>query len=100
MTIDERIDRLEHVVAGHIDQAKKDYEENRRFLRESREDWDRQRKESRQDWERQLAESKAEWDRGMAEMRAEMAARDKVTDKRIGDLVSAIGEFIQSVGKR
>lgn len=89
MTIDEKIERLEHVVAGHIEQAKKDYEENRRFVRESREDW-----------QRQLAESKAEWDRGMAEMRAEMAARDKVTDKRIGDLVSAIGEFIQSVGKR
>jgi hypothetical protein len=89
MTIDERIERLGHVVAGHIDQAKKDYEENRRFVRESRDDW-----------QRQLAESKAEWDRGMAEMWAEMAARDKVTDKRIGDLVSAIGEFIQSVGKR
>jgi hypothetical protein len=89
MTIDERIERLEHVVAGHIDQAKKDYEENRRFVRESREDW-----------QRQLAESKAQWDKGMAEMRAEMAARDKVTDKRIADLVSAIGEFIHAAGKR
>jgi hypothetical protein len=100
MTIDERIDRLEHVVAGHIDQAKKDYEENRTFLRQSREDWQRERKESREDWERQLKESRETWDRGMAEMRAEMAERDKVTDKRIGDLVSAIGEFIRAASSK
>jgi hypothetical protein len=33
VTIDERIERLEHVTAMHIEQAKKDYEENRRLWR-------------------------------------------------------------------
>jgi hypothetical protein len=34
MTIDERIEKLEFLLAGHIEQAKKDYEENRRLWRE------------------------------------------------------------------
>jgi hypothetical protein len=95
LTIDERIERLEHVVAGHIEQAKKDYEENRRFVRESREDWQRELRESRERWEQQLRESKEAWDREMNEMRTEMAARDKVTDKRISDLVLAIRDLIE-----
>ena len=38
LTIDERIERLEHVVAGHIEQARKDYAENRQLWREMREE--------------------------------------------------------------
>jgi hypothetical protein len=34
MTIDERIEKLEFLLAGHIEQAKKDHEENRRLWRE------------------------------------------------------------------
>jgi hypothetical protein len=33
--------------------------------------------------------------KGLAEMRQEIAARDAVTDKRISDLVIAIGDLIQ-----
>jgi hypothetical protein len=39
VTIDERIERLEHVTAMHIEQAKqakKDYQENRQLWREMR----------------------------------------------------------------
>ena len=38
MTIDERIERLEHSVAGHIEQAKKDCAENRQLWREMRDE--------------------------------------------------------------
>jgi hypothetical protein len=98
MTIDERIERLEHVTAAHIEQARKDYEENRRLWREQQTDiaaiWKRMERgfeESRQ----ADAESRRRFDEGMAEMRKEMAARDQVTDRRIGDLVSAIGDLIR-----
>jgi hypothetical protein len=37
---------------------------------------------------------------GMAEMRAEMAARDRVMDQRIADLVSATGELIHRMDGR
>lgn len=96
MTIDERIDRLEHVTAMHIEQAKKDYEENRRLWREQQQDiaaiWKRMEDRDR--------ESQRRHDEGMAEMRAEIAARDKVMDKRIGDLVGAIGELIQRLDRK
>ena len=36
MTIDDRIERLEHITAGWIEQSRKDYEENRRLWRESK----------------------------------------------------------------
>jgi hypothetical protein len=36
----------------------------------------------------------------MAAMRQEMAARDQVLDRRIGDLVSAIGELCRRMDAR
>jgi len=89
MTIDERIEKLEFLLAGHIEQAKKDYEENRRLWRE-------QQSHIEAVWmriERGFAQSRRLHDEGMARMRQEMAARDAVTDKRIADLVLAIGEL-------
>jgi hypothetical protein len=47
-----------------------------------------------------LAESRRQFDEGMAAMRQEMAARDHVPDKRIGDLVSAIRDLIQRMDGR
>lgn len=101
MTIDERIERLEFVVAGHIEQARKDYEENRRLWREQQgrieerdRVWDRRTAELREAWDRRGAELREEWDRRNAELRKEMAERDRATDDRIAKLVSAIGELI------
>jgi hypothetical protein len=96
MTIDERIEKLEFLLAGHIEQAKKDYEENRRLWRE-------QQSHIEAVWmriERGFAESRRLHDEGMAEMRREMAARDAVTDKRIADLVLAIGELCRRLDRR
>jgi len=100
MTIDERIEKLEFLLSGHIAQAEKDYQENRRLWREQQIDiaaiWkrmDRGFEESRQLLADGWAESRRRFDEGMAAMRQEMTARDQILDRRIGDLVSAIGEL-------
>jgi hypothetical protein len=96
MTIDERIERLEHSVAGHIEQAKKDYAENRQLWREMRDEAAAIWKATDRRW--------AETDRRFAELREEQAERDRlykqeqkerdqIMDKRVGDLVSAIGDL-------
>jgi hypothetical protein len=102
MTIDERLEKLEFLVAGHIEQAKKDYEENRRLWRDQQSDiaaiWKRMERgfeESRRGFD----ESRKRFDEGMAAMREEMADRDRIMDKRIGDLVLAIGELIKKEAK-
>jgi hypothetical protein len=114
MTIDERIEKLEFLLSGHIAQAEKDYEENRRLWREQQIDiaaiWKRMERgfeESRRGFEesRQLladgwAESRRRFDEGMAAMRQEMTARDQILDRRIGDLVSAIGELCRRLDTR
>jgi len=103
MTIDERIERLEQVTAAHIVQARKDYEENRRLWREQQQDiaaiWKGMEDRDRE-WDRRMTESRRQFDEGMAEMRKEIAARDQVMDRRIGDLVHAIGELIQRMDGR
>jgi hypothetical protein len=50
--------------------------------------------------EKGFAESRQRFDEGMAEMRREIAARDVVMDKRIGDLVLAIGKLIARMDVR
>lgn len=49
---------------------------------------------------KRLDQSRKEFDEGMAEMRAEFKARDQITDKRIADLVTAIGELIQRMDRK
>jgi hypothetical protein len=87
MTIDERIERLEHVTAAHIEQAKKDYEENRRIQRDLQSHIDGIWKGiERRDQE--YAEQKRETDQRLRQLGEE-------TDRRIRELVSAIGDLIQ-----
>jgi hypothetical protein len=99
LTIDERLEKLEFLLAGHIEQAKKDYEENRRLWRDQQTDiaaiWTRMERGFQETKER-FEESRKSFDAGMAAMREEMAGRDRITDKRIGALVSAIGELIKT----
>jgi hypothetical protein len=96
LTIDERIERLEYIVAEHIEQARKDYAENRQLWREMREEaaaiWkatDRRFAETDRRFA-QLNEEQAERDRIYKQ---EQKERDQIMDKRVSDLVSAIGEL-------
>jgi DNA repair exonuclease SbcCD ATPase subunit len=87
MNIDERIEKLEHVTAAHIEQAKKDYEENRRIQRDLQSHIDAIWKGiERRDQE--YAEQKRETDQRLRQLGEE-------TDRRIRELVSAIGDLIQ-----
>ncbi len=103
MTVEERFERMERTHAEHVEMARQDRAAHIAWKREMESQvqatWlaiDRMAKEN----EKGFAESRRRFDEGMAEMRAEMAARDKVMDKRIGDLVGAIGELIQRMDRK
>jgi Skp family chaperone for outer membrane proteins len=105
VTIDERIEKLEHVTAAHIEQARKDYEENRRLWREQQADigaiWkaSERRSEEVDRRFREVAEGQRETDRMLRQYAAESREREQRLDQRIGDLVSAIGELVRRLGK-
>ena len=103
-----RLDRIEHLLAGHIEQAKKDYEENREFLRQYAIEWRQELKASQERWQRNMndlredAEARdREWDRRMEQSRKEWdRTRTEILgglDARIGQLVTAIGDLIGKI---
>jgi hypothetical protein len=73
VTIDDRIEKLEHITAGWIEQSPRDYEENRRLWREQ----------------------KAETDAEIRETGRLLRESGKQTDERIDKLVMAIGELVR-----
>jgi hypothetical protein len=103
LSIDERIEQLEHVTSAHIEQARKDYEENRRLWREQQTEiqaiWHRMEERDKHYqaiWDERDQKNKAE----QSAWRSEQASRDAVIDKRIGNLVTAIGELCRSLDQR
>ena len=95
MTTEERFARMEHILHGHMEQAKKDYEENRRLWRELRDN----QEQSRKDWDYAFAESRRRSEEDWARWREEQTELQRQSradlDERIGKLVSSIGELIQ-----
>jgi len=108
MTIDERIERLQHVTAGWIEQNRKDWEESKawrrvhdqeveaiwRRMEQRDEEWRRQFEAEKKEWREQFEAEKQEWDQRLMASRAEANERGRQLDQRIGDLVSAIGKLI------
>lgn len=98
MTIEERFDRMESLHAEHLEMARQDRAAHIAWKREMESQiqatWkaiERYSEENRAGF----AESRRQFDEGMAEMRKEMAERDRITDDRIGRLVTSIGELIR-----
>jgi hypothetical protein len=103
MTIEERFERMERTHAEHVELARQDRAAHIAWKREMESQvkatWvaiERDAEENRKGF----AESRKQFDEGMAEMRKEMAARDQIMDKRIADLVTAIGRLIQRMDER
>jgi flagellar biosynthesis/type III secretory pathway protein FliH len=101
-TPEQRLDRLEHFLAGWVEQSKKEHAENREFIRESKRDMDDALRRFTDEGRAQMAAIRAEfaerdraWHAEMAAWRAEVAARDIALDRRITDLVIAIGKLIE-----
>jgi septal ring factor EnvC (AmiA/AmiB activator) len=100
MTPEERFDRMEHVLAGWIEQSRRDYEENRRLWRETRDqqaETDRMIKGIAAEMREGFRETEARFRDLEAQMRDTdryLKALGEATDKRISDLVSAIGKMI------
>ncbi len=99
MTVEERFERMERTHAEHVEMARQDRAAHIAWKREMESQVQAtwlaiERAGQRID---RMAE---ENEKGMAEMRAGMAARDKIMDKRIGDLVGAISELIQRMDRK
>lgn len=93
MTIDERLDRLEHFTAGLDDQARREREESRQLWRDTqREILSVSRKLN------DLSEQFLRFQQEAAERDRQTDERFRQTDARIQTLVSAIGEWMRKSG--
>ena len=101
MTIDERIDKLEFLLTGHIEQAKKDYEENRRLWRDQQTDiaaiWQRMEARDRE-WNDRIAREREDWTSRFNAYATENRDREQRIDARIEKLVSAIMKLVEKNG--
>lgn len=98
MTSEERLDRIEHLTAGWIEQSKKEHQENRDLWRQTQAqmaETDARIRALADEHRREMSEHKSEWREEMRVWRRETALRDRVTDERIAQLVTAIGAFIR-----
>lgn len=102
MTIDERIERLEQLNREYAEIRRRDWEEDRQRFRELSSNIDAiwMRMERRDaEWDRRFHDENREWDRRFEAMRVEADARGKELDRRVGDLVTAIGELVRRLDK-
>jgi hypothetical protein len=103
MTVEERLDRIEHITAGLAEERRKDREEYKMLWRESQRQIDELTKkiaDTNQAVVRLADETSAgmrELRAGIDELRQETAAADRRLGERIDALVSAMGEFLRQV---
>jgi hemerythrin-like domain-containing protein len=93
MTSEERMDRLEHFLAGWVEQSKAEHAENRQLWRDMKRELEESAKRTEESIRRFTEEGRAQ----MAEIRAEFAERDRKLDERISKLVSGIGELARII---
>jgi C4-dicarboxylate-specific signal transduction histidine kinase len=93
MTPEERFERMEHILAGWIEQSRRDYEENRRLWRETRDRIDAVSAQMAET-DRRMKELSEETDRRFRDTDRRLKELGEATDRRISDLVSAIGKLI------
>jgi hemerythrin-like domain-containing protein len=103
MTSEERMNRLEHFLAGWVEQSKAEHAENRQLWRDMKRELEESAKRTEDSIKRfteegraQMAEIRAEFAERDRAWHTELAARDRVLDHRITTLVSAMGDFIRS----
>ena len=94
MTIDERLDRIEHVAAGIAEQWSREREENRQLWRETQ-----RRIDALAIMDERLGKRIEEVNRNVEEVSRNVDEVNRNLGKRIEALVSAMGEFIASQKK-
>src|SRR5215467_12952530 len=94
VTIDDRIERLDHITAGWIEQSRKDYEENRRLWRESKAETNALWKATDRRFEETDRRFK-ETDQRFKETERLLREFGQRVDERIDKLVLAIGELVR-----
>jgi hypothetical protein len=99
MTIDERLDRIEHVTAGLAEERRKDREENRRIWRDTQ----RQLNELAlrvEETDARLGRRIEEVDERLSDFITASKAADDDLRKRIEGLVSGLGEFMREMREK
>ncbi|MBV8732699.1 MAG: hypothetical protein JO336_23050 [Acidobacteriia bacterium] len=105
MTIDERLDRIEHVAAGLAEQWSREREENRQLWRETQrriEEVDQRLGKRIEEVNRnveQVSRNVEQVSRNVDEVSRNVDEVNRKLGKRIEALVSAMGEFIASQKK-
>jgi len=97
MTIEERLDRIEHISAGSDEQRRKDRETDRALWRETQ----RQLNELTGNVAKlagQIAETDARLGARIAELAEQAAARDRETDRRFRETDARIDKMISAMG--
>jgi hypothetical protein len=90
MTIDERLDRIEHVSAGSEEQRRKDRETDRALWRETQRQLN--------DLTIRIAEVNDNLAARIAQLAEEAAARDRETDRRFRETDARIDRMISTMG--
>ena len=96
MTPEKRFEQIEDVLSRWIEQSRKDYEENRRLWRESRDQIEATAREMRAGFA-EVAAAQRETARQIKETHTHLETLGEATDKRIEDLVLAIGDLIRNL---
>ena len=96
MTVEERLDRIEHLSVGWLEERRRDHEEYIRRWRDTQEQIDTTWKAIHRLAE-EARSAAVEFRTMLAEMRIETERRDQKTDERIQTLVSSIGDLIRAM---
>jgi septin family protein len=104
MTVEERLDRIEHVTAGFAEQYRKEREEDRMLWRATQQhitelgdemrEADKLLSERIEQWAKEAREEDARLGKRIESVNAELGKRIDDLGKRIEDLVSAIGTLV------
>ena len=95
MTPEQRLEKIEHLLAGWVEQSKAEHAENRLLWRET----GRQIQEFAREGREQMAAIRAEFAERDRAWHAEIAGRDRAMDERIQKLISAMGVFISKADR-
>ena len=100
MTAEERLDRMEHLTAGWIEQSKKEHQENREFVRQISRELTDKLHQFADEGRTQMAAIRMEMAERDRAWHQELAERDRKLDDRIAQLVGAIGELLSERSRK
>ena len=97
LTIEERLDRIEHITAGLAEEHRRDHEENRQRWRDSQRQINELSARVFQMGE-ELREADRRLERRIEQLAGESRAADKRLEERIAATIPAVGQLTARIG--